>query len=93
MLTPEVVKCHVDLITLYGPQCEEMCIFGYIFHIGAGGGGGLPTFQGSKTLSQSRQMYNKEKTYLPFFIHMYGPQCEQMYIFDYSEGGGGLGGR
>ena len=48
---------------------------------------GLPNFQGSKTSSQSRQIYNKEKHNHQFFI--YWPQCENMRTLGYSGGGGG----
>ena len=52
---------------IYGPQCEEICIFGYFIHIRGGVLGaltsnpGLPNFQGSKITLQSRQIYNKGK--------------------------------
>ena len=38
-------------------------------------------FQGSKTSSQSRHMYNKGKNNCQFFI--YGPQYTKMCIFGY----------
>ena len=43
-------------------------------------------FQGSKTSSQSRYMYNKGKNNHQFFI--YGPQYKNKCIFGYSGGGG-----
>ena len=43
-------------------------------------------FQGSKTSSQSRHMYNKGKNKAQFFI--YGPQYTKMCIFGYSGGPG-----
>ena len=46
-------------------------------------------FQGSKTSSQSRHMYNKGKNNCQFFI--YGPQYNIFCIFGYSGGGGGPG--
>ena len=48
---------------------------------------GLPNFQGSKTSSYSRLIYNKGKNNQEFFI--YGPQCEKIRCFDIGGGGGG----
>ena len=51
---------------IYGPQCEEICIFGHFIHIWGGPGGaltsnpGLPNFQGSKISLQSRQIYKNK---------------------------------
>ena len=47
---------------------------------------GEQKFQGSKTSSQSRHMYNKGKNNCQFFI--YGPQYTKMCIFGYSGGPG-----
>ena len=47
---------------------------------------GEQKFQGSKTSSQSRHMYNKGKNNRQFFI--YGPLYTKMCIFGYSGGPG-----
>ena len=45
---------------------------------------GLPKFQGRKTSSQSRYMYNRGKNNPQFFIYIniwtYGPQCKKKFI-------------
>ena len=62
----------------------------YFFFIFGGSWGALMSnpgelkFQGSKTSSQSRHMYNKGKNNCQFFI--YGPQYTKMCIFGYSGG-------
>ena len=74
----------------------------YIF-IYLGGGGswgtltsnpGLPNFQGSKTSSQSRQMYNKKKNYRQFVSYM-GPNVKKCVylaiVFIFGGGGGSWG--